>query len=318
MDRRTLLTLGALGMAAGVGAAATWRVFVADLARARARLANRAATIESSFGALQYATAGDGLPVFMIHGTGGGFDQGLSFAARLTDIGYRVIAPSRFGYLGSAFPADPSSERQADAFVALLDHLEIERLPMIGGSAGALSALQFAIRHPQRCSALIPIVPATFAPGRSPLQQSALTKAIIEHALRSDFLFWSGLVFAPDAMTAALLATDPELVAVASAEEQARVRRILWDIMPVSERAEGLLNDAKLSGNPAPMPLEQIRAPTLTISLEDDRFGTIDAARHIAASVQGARLISYSVGGHVWVGHDREIFAEIDAFLREN
>jgi dienelactone hydrolase len=40
----------------------------------------------------------------MIHGTGGGFDQGLLFARRLVDAGYRVIAPSRFGYLRSDFP----------------------------------------------------------------------------------------------------------------------------------------------------------------------------------------------------------------------
>jgi hypothetical protein len=32
--------------------------------------------------------------------------------------------------------------------------------------------------------------------------------------------------------------------------------------------------------------------------------------------VPEARLISYPTGGHVWVGHDAEMFADIDAFLR--
>jgi pimeloyl-ACP methyl ester carboxylesterase len=64
------------------------------------------------------------------------------------------------------------------------------------------------------------------------------------------------------------------------------------------------------------MPIEQISAPTLTISLEDDLYGTFAAARHIAATVPEARLISYPTGGHVWVGHDAEMFADIDAFLR--
>jgi pimeloyl-ACP methyl ester carboxylesterase len=314
MDRRVFLGLAAL---AALGGFATWRAFDADLARARARLANRGAKVATRFGDIEYATAGSGPPVLMVHGTGGGFDQGLAFAARLSESGYRVIAPSRFGYLGSAFPAEPSSEHQADAFADLLGALDIARIPVVGGSAGALSALQFAIRHPKRCSALVPIVPATYAPNRPPLEQSALTQAIIAYALRSDFLFWSGLVTMPDAMTAALLATDPALVAAASADEQARVRQILWDILPVIDRADGLLNDAKLAGNPAPMALEQIRAPTLAISLEDDRFGTFDAARHIAATVPGARLVSYPSGGHVWVGHDQEIFAVISDFLRD-
>lgn len=117
-------------------------------------------------------------------------------------------------------------------------------------------------------------------------------------------------------MIATLLATDPQLVAQASGAEQARVRRILWDIFPVSPRAKGLFNDAKLAGNPAPMALESIQAPTLTISLEDDRFGTFAAAQHIATNVPGARLMSYPTGGHVWVGHDQEVAREVQAFLK--
>ena len=92
-------------------------------------------------------------------------------------------------------------------------------------------------------------------------------------------------------MTGALLATDPALVAAASPEEQARAHAILWDILPVSDRADGLLNDARLAGNPAPMALDTIRVPTLAISLEDDRFDTIAAARgYIAAHDQRDHL----------------------------
>ena len=39
------------------------------------------------------------------------------------------------------------------------------------------------------------------------------------------------------------------------------------------------------------------------------------AARHIAASVKGAELMIYSAGGHVWVGHDDEVFAAVATFL---
>jgi pimeloyl-ACP methyl ester carboxylesterase len=85
--------------------------------------------------------------------------------------------------------------------------------------------------------------------------------------------------------------------------------------LPVSERARGLLNDAALAGNPAPMALEKISAPTIAISLEDDRFETAAAARHIAESVSGAKLVLYPTGGHVWVGRDQALFEELDAFL---
>ena len=120
----------------------------------------------------------------------------------------------------SAMPDDASPEAQADAFIDLLDALGIDRVPVVGGSAGALSAIAFALRHPDRCTALIALVPATYAPDRSLAPPpGALTSFIIERGLRSDALFWVGLATAESAMVGALLATDPALVAAASPEE---------------------------------------------------------------------------------------------------
>jgi len=318
VSRRGFL-ISSLAAAVVAAGGVTWRAFSTEITRARSRVASNSTFFQSRFGPMEYATEGDGPPCLMIHGTGGGFDQGLAFAAPLVDAGWRVIAPSRFGYLRSAFPEDPSSENQADAFVDLMDDLGIARAPVIGGSAGALSAMQFAIRHPDRCSALVAIVPAAYAPDDPPARPpNALARAIIEHGLRSDFLFWFGLVAAEDAMIGALLATDPALVHAADPKEQARVRSILRDIQPVSLRAEGLLNDGALTGNPKPMELERIVAPTLVASLEDDRFETAAAARHIANSVSGTELVIYPSGGHVWVGRNDDLFVRIDGFLRKH
>lgn len=318
MLRRRFLWLRLAGLAALIAGGGTWRAYSVDLARARARLRGRSAVFQCRFGAMEYAVAGAGPPLLMIHGTGGGFDQGLDFAQPLS-AKWRIVAPSRFGYLRSAFPADPSSENQADAFADLLDELRIERAAIVGGSAGALSAMQFAIRHPARCSALAALVPAAYAPGRSPVEPpDALARAIIDHALRSDFLFWSGMTLGEDAMIGALLATDPALVKRAEPAERARVRAILGNILPVSERARGLANDAQLAYTPAPMPLHRIRAPTLALSLADDRFETLAAARHIAATVPGARLVAFDTGGHVWAGRNQEVFAVVDRFLAQS
>lgn len=317
MWRRTVLGLGLLAIVALAGGV-TQRAYARDIAAARARTHGRSEVFASRFGTIEYAVAGSGPPVLMVHGTGDGFDQGLAFSEPLVVAGWRVIAPSRFGYLRSDFPSDPSSESQADAFVDLLDHLGIDRIPVIGGSAGALSAMAFALRHPDRCAALIALVPAAFAPNRPPPRPpNAAAQAIIAYGLRSDFLFWLGMTAAEDAMIGTLLATDPALVHAASPEEQARVRAILHDILPVSDRARGLINDRKLAGSPEPMALGTIRAPTLALSLADDRFETLDAARHISSSVPGAQLISFPTGGHVWVGRNDEVFAGVSGLLSD-
>ncbi len=319
VSRRMVLGLGAVAGGLAVAGGATAFSYNTAIASARRGVAPELSTvIPSRFGDLEYAEMGSGPPLLMIHGTGGGFDQGLAFARPLVDLGYRVIAPSRFGYLRSAFPADPSSENQADAFVDLLDHLGLEKVAIAGGSAGALSAMAFAIRHPERCAALFPIVPAAYAPNRTPARPWGPVETTLAQAmLNSDFLFWLVLATMPDTVTGTLLATDPAIVKAASPEEQARVHDIGWSILPVSQRSSGLLNDGRLAGNPTPMELEKITAPTLAISAEDDRYLTADAARHIAATVPGAKLIMYPSGGHVWVGHNDELYASIDDFLKQ-
>jgi len=61
--------------------------------------------------------------------------------------------------------------------------------------------------------------------------------------------------------------------------------------------------------------LERIEVPTLAISAADDRYGTIDAARYTAEHIQGARFVGYETGGHLCVGHNDDLLAEIASFL---
>jgi 2-hydroxy-6-oxonona-2,4-dienedioate hydrolase len=308
--------VGLLAGGAVLGGLAVRRAFARDLAAARARLSGRPWVFASSAGALEYAVEGEGPPLLMIHGSGGGFDQGLAMARPLARAGHRVIAPSRFGYLGSDFPPDASPQAQADLFAALLDHLGIGRIAVCGASAGALSALQFALRHPTRCAALVLLVPAAWPPGRVPRAWGPVAEQAAMAVLGSDFGFWLMLKLSPGWLISTLLGTDPALVARAEESERRRVRDILWSILPVSARRVGVLNDTRLAGNPLPVAVEGVRAPSLILSAEDDRYGTAAAARDLASRIPGAELVLFASGGHVAVGHDAEMWGAIERFLR--
>ena len=310
--KKLIFGVGAGLILAGLGL--TYASFRTEMRQQGHRLAGQSRIASTQYGRVEFATKGSGPPFLMIHGTGGGFDQGLAFAQGLA--GYQVIAPSRFGYLRSDFPADPSSERQADAFAQLLDQLGIKSLPVAGGSAGALSAVQFALHYPERTSALILIVPAANVSGRDPAKMSAATDFLVKRLATSDLLFWSATKVARAQMVKTLLATDPALIDQASAAEQKRARRILDDIMPVSRRWQGMLNDGKLAGQPARVDFTKITVPTLVVSVEDDRFGTADTARAIASAIPGAELVIYRRGGHIWVGHDEELWNTVSDFVR--
>ena len=274
--------------------------------------------VASPYGGIEYATHGAGPPVLVIHGSGGGFDQGLDMMGPLAGHGYSLIAPSRFGYLRSARPANASPEVQADALAWLVRHLGEDEVVVAGGSAGALSAMQFAIRHPDLTKAVVLIVPASYAPDRK-LNENAMGGPVGERIalglLGSDFLFWAATKLMPDQMTRALLATDPALVHAAGGEEKQRVRAILAHILPVSRRADGLIDDTSWAGAPPPYPLERINAPLLAVSLEDDLYGTYAAAKHAAAKAPDGRMIGFPTGGHVWVGREDELWAAVPDFL---
>ena len=288
--------------------------FTETLAAARRRVSARGQTVDTPTGRLEYAVAGRGPPILMIHGTGGGFDQGLRFGAALRALGFQIIAPSRFGCLGSDFPEDPSPEAQADALVALLDQLGIGALPVIGGSAGALPAAQVALRHPGRCSHLVLLMPAMNLEHRDPLELNALQSFLVGRLLVSDAWFWAALKLAPNLLMRMLLATDPALLGKVTSAERVRARLILHELMPVSARTRGILQDARMAGRPSDIDLAAIDVPTLVISAEDDLFGTAGTARTIAGRVSGARLMVLPEGGHIWLGHDEDVARAIASF----
>jgi pimeloyl-ACP methyl ester carboxylesterase len=310
--RRSVLILAVLGLV-GAGVLIGWR-FSRDMALATARAAQGGVLLPTRCGPIEYQEAGTGVPLLVVHGSGGGHDQGMAFAGTLARHGARVIAMSRFGYLGTPMPADASAAAQADAHVCLLDALGIGRAAVMGGSAGAPSALQMAIRHPDRVSALILLVPLAYKPASeadSAPPMPAWVEATMMRLIGSDLLFWAALHVARDQVIKVVLATPPELLATASPQERARVNAMLDNILPVSTRAEGLRSDSSVGKHLVPSPLESVHVPTLIVSARDDGYGTYASAQYTASRIAGAKFIGFDEGGHTWVGHDDEVMAEI-------
>ena len=320
MKRPTTLValLAILGLALLVGA---WRArarFVHDLALAQAHSAQGSALAATACGTIEYQVAGAGTPLLMVHGSGGGHDQGMDWARPLSLHGVRVIAMSRFGYLRTPRPADASPQAQADAHVCLLDALGIAKAAVVGVSAGAPSALQTAIRHPDRVSALVLVVPITYKPGSVPDTAAPVSDtqdALMLRLLGSDWLFWAALQWARAPLVRHVLATPPDQVAAADGHERERVRLLADRILPVSGRAAGLRDDTRLGKGLGPYPLASIGVPTLVVSARDDGFGTYAGAQYLASQIPGARFIGFDAGGHLLVGHDDAVRAAILALL---
>ncbi len=310
--RRAAL-LGAAALALGAAAAAVGTSYRRDVAAATARAAQGGVVLATRCGPIEVAQAGAGVPLLMVHGSGGGHDQGMAFARGLH--GMRVIAVSRFGYLGTSMPADGSPQAQADAHVCVLDALGIGRAVVVGASAGAASALETAIRHPDRVRALVLVVPIAYRPpdadGPPPAPLAPWLEALIERLIGSDFAYWAALRLARDTVIGTVLATPPALVAAADPAERARVHAMAESVLPVSRRARGMRDDSALGHRLGPAALERVTAPTLVVSARDDGYGTYAPAAYTASRIAGARFLGFDRGGHLLVGHDAAVRAAI-------
>jgi pimeloyl-ACP methyl ester carboxylesterase len=306
-------------MVVGITGAAA--ILLAILAYARYRRDIRAArehvqslgsqVVETDCGPIEYAVYGEGSPVLVVHGIFGGFDQGLVIARGNVGDEFRSIAPSRFGYLGTPLPDGASPAAQADAFACLLDALGIDKAAILGTSAGATSAIQFALRHPDRCSALVLFSANT--PGET--EASLPPEPVAGTLFRSDFAFWlMTTYFAPSMRTMMGVPEGFEL----TPEYEAEVDRVLKTVLPVNPRSDGALFDMFVS-NPdinTGYPLEEIAVPVLIVNAKDDPLTLYDNATSAAERIPGARLVTMENGGHMMLGHEEEIRSEIVLFLK--
>lgn len=281
--------------------------FKREMKEARKKLQAGSQVIVTRLGPVEYAEVGTGYPVLISHGGAGGYDQGLVTAKTYFGEGVRCIAASRFGHLRTPLAEDSSAMAQADAYAALLDALNIERAAILGTSGGGPSALQFALRHSDRCAALI------------------LTAAVSQYhpprplgIYKSDFLYWLVTTYLKS-LTLTKIGVTPELQAKLRPAEKELLSSLFVTMNPISMRKEGLFHDvAEWSDQMSwdtHYPLEQITAPTLVIHALDDQVVPFSHAQHAATSIPGAQLIELQQGGHLRLGCLEAIRSGLHSFL---
>ncbi len=226
-------------------------------------------TVPAESGRLYYERAGRGPAVVLIH-------PGL-WDSRLWDGQFASLAKQhdviRYDLRGSG-RSEPASAPYSDVqdLLEVMVFLDVERAPLVGLSAGAAVAVDFALAYPEMVAGLVPASPVLSGyewndPGMDMLRQemaSALEAGRPERAVEVALAVW------------APLETDPIV--------DQRIREIAM------ENASRLLGpDLAKPAPPAEDRLHEIQAPTMMIVGEQDIAEIHAIANLIAERVPGAQ-----------------------------
>jgi pimeloyl-ACP methyl ester carboxylesterase len=270
----------------------TWQIAAIEQLKAGSRVSNTAR------GPVEYAEIGNphGPAVLSIHGRPGGYDQSLVMARTLGEDLARWIAVSRPGYLRTPIETGRTPPEQADAYAALLDVLGIGPAVAVGLSAGGPSALQFALRHANRCRGLVLV--------------SALSRRKLRRERTSSQKFYDAMIAPSDRLAWILYRvcctrwTTPQ------------AREALGSVLLLSQSLRGAGRDNDLAQNEAlpPEPPFGILVPTLIIHGTADRVVPMAHPEAALEAIHGAKLVRVTGGGHgIFVTRTAElkpIFAE--------
>jgi len=245
--------------------------------------------VESGDGKLYYETAGRGSALVLSHA---GFvdcrmwdDQWDAFAQR-----YRVIRYDLRG-MGRSDPAHGPLCRRAD-LLRLLDHLDVERAILVGCSMSGEIMIDFALEHPDRVAALIPVsaVPSGFAlRGEPPAELmemiGAMKQGDLARAAALQIRLWVDGPFRQADQV------DPQVRQRAAEMNWITVQNATWaiaDAQPLDPLDP-----------PAAQRLGAIHVPTLVLAGALDNPEILRAADVMAAEIRGAQHAILPNAAHV-------------------
>ena len=270
------------------------------------RIQTRGLIAETALGPVEYQMTGSGPAVIYAHGTPGGYDQGISFARFFggeDNLGCTFISPSRPGYLRTPLSSGTTPEAQADLYTALLDMLGMEKASVIGFSGGGPSALQFAIRHPDRCRSLI-------------MMGGIVQRHDVQERMQR-LPFWKR---GGQKLVEALLISDRFLYFVVPIARyipsgDAVAGMLCSGAHYKSLRRTGFENDQTQFAAIEPYPLAQISAPTLIVHGKQDGDVPFADAELLAREIPNAQLMELSGDHSAFYAYSKTVMPMVHSYL---
>jgi len=141
-------------------------------------LTNDLQSVSMAYMDIPPSTAQNGKTVVLFHGKAFGCYYFRNVIEALTGAGYRVIAPDQIGWGKSPKPdIHYSFQLLAASTAALLDHLGVGKVAVLGHSTGGMTVTRFTLMYPDRVTHLVledPLGLADYRTGIPPQSEETL------------------------------------------------------------------------------------------------------------------------------------------------
>lgn len=240
------------------------------------------------------STSGDpaGPPVLWLHGSGPGVTALSNWDRLLEDLAgdYHNIAPDMIGYGDSTHPDPPPdgigpfTAYRVETLIALLDHLGIDQVDLVGNSMGGIISLCLTLAHPERVRRIV-LMGTGGAPVPPTLELFSLILFYEDPTVEAMAELMTKFVADPDAWGDQLHQIAAERMQRASRPEVERSHRATFsfsgDPLPINEETMGTVTQ-----------------PVLVVHGDTDRLMPLECGQWYAEVLPNARLEVIEHGGH--------------------
>lgn len=221
--------------------------------------------------------------LIVLHGGGGGFDQGLVVGGWLAEHGFRVISISRPGYLQTPLESGLFLEEQADLVAAFSEKLLLPKSSILAVAEASPIALLLSIRYPKKFDKIVLLSPLGVRRGFSERGKFIRPGEALLEFFTGDmgcWLHWLRLRWFPDKLLYDFYLLQSDLPAYSCLKEAQAIFssgvQFEWfsewflSCLPQSLREAGIRNDViQLRGMPE-IDFASVKNPVLIIRGEND------------------------------------------------
>jgi len=292
----------------------------------------KSSIIDTKYGPIEYVVVGEGEPILAIHGGGGGYDQGVVLYSLFADAGYSIICPSRPGYLRTPLSSGKEIVEQVDLCAELLSELGIDKVGVVGGSAGGALTYEFAIRHSDRTKAIVVIdgisMKYDYEKDHKPVGKISETLFLSNTGMKLMSILKD---IVPKTVIKQILDIEGDLTPQELKERTQHIAAdpIKFDFMmgiyntlyPYKERKIGLWNDVETEAALDKIAVSKIKCPALILHSSRDNDVVMAHADYAVSEIPDAEFYLIEGGTHFgfWVSdYASEAQKKAVAFFQEH